>query len=323
MRPHLAWFLVTAAPALASPLLPNGRTPVDVGASATSAVECAVCHPSESAAWRDSMHGRAWTDPTFRASFAEARLQPWCANCHVPLPEQQQALRDHTATELLDEGITCVVCHLRDDRILTATVPTASGQDAHTMRYEPLLAESSFCAGCHQFDNPVNDRLPVRYTSAPLQDTYEEWRASGVTQTCQDCHLDGHRFRGAHDTDLVRSALTVAVTGDVARVTAGEVGHHIPTGDPFRRLIFRACPDVTCAEPLQTWLFARWFEPTRNSWAASRDTTLASGETRDLPLPAGTVAWELEYRYAEPQLEDQLPDDQIGFLVASGSLDVP
>ena len=320
MKPGLAWTLL-ALTAAASPLFPNGTAPVDLGASATSAAECAACHPSEAAAWQTSMHGRAWTDPTFRASFANARLKPWCANCHVPLPEQQRALRDHTQTSLLDEGLTCVVCHVRDAQILTAEPLTPSGQDAHAMRQEPTLADPSFCAGCHQFDNPVNDRLPVRYTNAPLQNTYEEWRASGVTQTCQDCHLDGHRFRGAHDPDLVRGALTVTVTAGVAHVTAANVGHRIPTGDPFRRLTFRACSEPTCAEPLQTWLFARWFEPTRNSWAAVRDTTLASGETRDLPLPAGTVAWQLEYRYAEPQLEEQLPADLVGFLVTSGPVD--
>jgi hypothetical protein len=311
--------LLVAATASAAPLLPNGRTPVDVGASAQSAEDCAACHPAQTEAWRTSMHGRAWTDPTFRASFAEARMQPWCANCHIPLPEQQQAVREHAPSALLDEGITCVVCHVRDGLVLTATAPSPSGQDAHPMREEPALATPEFCAGCHQFANPVTDKLPVRYTHEPLQATYDEWRASGVTETCQGCHLQGHAFRGAHDQDLVRSALTVRVDGDVATITAGNVGHAIPTGDPFRRMLFRACADTTCDEPLQTWVFGRWFEPTARSWTTTRDTTLASGETRELPLPAGTNAWELEYRYAEPNIEDELPAELIGFIVTSGA----
>ena len=147
---------------------------------------------------------------------------------------------------------------------------------------------------------------------------------SGVTETCQDCHLAGHTFRGAHDAELVRSALTVAVTvadgRATAHVTAARVGHRVPTGDPFRRMLFRACADAACAQPLKTWVFGRSFEETPRTWVLTGDTTLASGETRDLLLPAGTVAWELEYRYAEPQLEAELPDELVRLKVASGEI---
>jgi hypothetical protein len=103
----------------------------------------------------------------------------------------------------------------------------------------PAYLDSAFCRGCHQF-GPDGYAL----NGKPLEDTYDEWRASRFAAAgvqCQDCHMPDrrHRWRGIHDPDMVRSGLTVtlheapapAEGGVAARLVVENsgVGHRFPT----------------------------------------------------------------------------------------------
>jgi hypothetical protein len=52
---------------------------------------------------------------------------------------------------LVNEGVTCVTCHVRDETILSSK-PTGSSKVPHPLSYSPVMAKADYCAGCHQFD---------------------------------------------------------------------------------------------------------------------------------------------------------------------------
>jgi hypothetical protein len=77
-----------------------------------------------------------------------------------------------------------------------------------------------------------------------MQDTYDEWHASKAGREgrpCVACH--DHASAGGHDPAFVAGALEVKVRrfgGHVtAIVSARNVGHAVPTGDPFRALVLK------------------------------------------------------------------------------------
>jgi len=80
----------------------------------------------------------------------------------------------------------------------------------------------------------------------PLENTYEEWRASPAAREgrqCQDCHMPDrrHLWRGIHDPDMVKAGIRISFTTDRHRYRPGEevratlsiastnVGHFFPT----------------------------------------------------------------------------------------------
>ncbi len=82
-------------------------------------------------------------------------------------------------------------------------------------------------------------------TEVPMQSTFTEWQQSGVTETCQDCHMPGgrHTFRGVYDLDWLRSSVVVEETSGLLHIRSEGVGHHFPSGDLFRHLTVEARPD--------------------------------------------------------------------------------
>jgi hypothetical protein len=60
-----------------------------------------------------------------------------------------------------------------------------------------------------------------------LENTYDEWRQSRYAaegQTCQTCHMPDrrHLWRGIHDPEMVRAAMTVKVEPDAASYAPGD-----------------------------------------------------------------------------------------------------
>jgi len=101
--------------------------------------------------------------------------------------------------------------------------------------------DSAFCSPCHQFkptDFALNGKL--------IENTYEEWRQSRYAKEgihCQNCHMPDrrHLWRGIHDPEMVRQAMTVTLSPDAASYAAGDTmtlqivivnsgaGHYLPT----------------------------------------------------------------------------------------------
>ena len=264
----------------------TGEHPVDLDTTSdepvwTDASECADCHQEAAEQWSASRHSVAWTNDLMQAGFvAEARL--FCVYCHAPSTAQVAEVTANMATyralsptapphgaapgALLpepkaEEGISCVVCHLRNGEVLSANPPDP--ESPHPIRTDPTFGTEAACVTCHQFPAPsfVDGRtIP---SDQPMQATVAEWEAwraeTGHREDCTDCHMpDGdHRMPGVHDHEQLRSAIRAKVRGRganrVLRIEAVDVGHAVPTGDLFRRLtveVRRADTDWTTIEVL-------------------------------------------------------------------------
>lgn len=195
------------------------------------------------------MHARAWSNPLFVEAF-EHETRTWCVNCHAPLQTQGEEYRRNPgnhATGLLAEGINCVACHVRNGKIL-ATVE--SGRAPHDSVRSSYLKSSNFCADCHQFNFPTFHASQIEYTSEPMQDTFEEYRASGYTRNCHTCHYDGHRLLGPHQKDWFRQHFSgfhaersAPGLGSVRFEVDSFRAHNLPSGDLFKSLAFQAAHD--------------------------------------------------------------------------------
>jgi hypothetical protein len=127
--------------------------------------------------------------------------------------------------------------------------------------YSPLYRESRYCASCHE----------GTVFGVPVYTTYSEWLESPARRDgkqCQTCHmrptgtmtnfapghggrerdpqaLGNHRFFAPNQEEMLRKAVNVAAwldrTDDGVRVTvaisAGDVGHRVPTGFVDRHLV--------------------------------------------------------------------------------------
>jgi hypothetical protein len=154
-----------------------------------------------------------------------------CADCHAPGLNGALGGRNlHEATELgFEQGVFCDVCHKVADIDLAAlpgtagrlvirrpTEPSASPiADFKPLVFgplvdvpnafmgaavQPLFKEATFCAGCHQQEQPAliagQSLDPVRWpTGLPVHSTFQEWldgpyAASGTA--CQFCHMPAH-----------------------------------------------------------------------------------------------------------------------------------
>jgi hypothetical protein len=272
---------------------------------ALAGADCAGCHPDEAAAFAGSRHAVADRLAIYRASAAVAQTR-WCAGCHQPAGPRAA-------------GLACLTCHRAGhDAVRGARAPSAAALAAHPV----VIDADDGCHGCHEFRTPLPDHLdPVVYSSAPLQATASELAASDPRARCGGCH-DPHRALGGHDPATVRGALTFTATsvadGVVVRITARGVGHHLPSGDPFRRIVVELCADASCAEVRGRRQLGRGFAMVPPGvWAPVLDQTLADGETRVLRLPAGGW-WRAELRYGDPRFEARLPEGEVALELDHG-----
>jgi nitrate/TMAO reductase-like tetraheme cytochrome c subunit len=217
-----------AAPAAAS------SAPAAAREAFTKASECQSCHVAEYAEWQQSMHGRAWTDPMVQGLSNGFRMSE-CIDCHAPMPIQETGIAARVAPRQHSrgDGVDCLTCHLMDDGVsVAATHATDTSKVAGACR--PVLVKEmstpQACAGCHN-----------------QHQTVDELAASGVKETCSDCHMAGvardvsgatvqgrsHVFPGAHALAMHQKAVSLdlsvaggAVTAKVANIGAG---HQVPT----------------------------------------------------------------------------------------------
>ncbi|HSR68756.1 MAG TPA: multiheme c-type cytochrome [Acidobacteriota bacterium] len=208
------------------------------------ASDCGRCHKSIHAAWQQSLHSAAVSDPLFQASFQEALSEfgegarQICLRCHAPSALingdwqlEQAATRD---------GVSCDFCHSLigtdlsqpDHPFVLDTGPTKHGpvKDAssvgHPVAYSEFFETSEHCAGCHQYTNP---------NGVLLLATYSEWQSyaqAGGDKTCQECHMpkiaaqivdpkvvrvEGgfvnlHAMPGGHSLDQLNKSIRLRIT---------------------------------------------------------------------------------------------------------------
>jgi hypothetical protein len=187
------------------------------------------------------------------------------------------------------------------------------------------------CADCHQFDLPT--ALDGPPSGVAGQDTVAEWASSAYADTpCTSCH-DPHDPRGGHDPDRVRAAIratAVSVPGGVEyEIAAVGVGHALPTGDPFRRLVLEVCADLECRRVLGRAVFQRRIadDDPVHRWGVAEDTRIPprrpgrpAVRSGVVPLDVPRRSWRLLYHLADPRHEAALGPDW-GYVVANGLLE--
>jgi len=128
-----------------------------------------------------------------------------CVACHAPAAQRAGT---HT-TVLLEEGVSCDVCHsmadvppIADIAFLSeldpsgpkvAAMPAPVPNEAHESLQRPFFATSTQCAPCHQVNFP---------TGGGLENTFVEWsnsNLSGMGTECQDCHMPEYSGQAAVD----------------------------------------------------------------------------------------------------------------------------
>lgn len=244
------------------PLKPQGTAQPARFTSAESSLApeaCGSCHQQQFEDWQTALHSRAMSPGLFgqlqQMGPDAADDHQACLECHAPLAEQGADLRSVLGLEPKlrppradgvshAHGLTCAGCHVRDRQLFgpprrDGSVPPPGTPLPHGgWQANAAFSDSRFCAACHQFgaDGPA-------LNGKPLENTYEEWRVSryaSENRTCQSCHMPDrrHLWRGIHDSDMVRSGLTVetiAPTRVAGRLNAEisiantGVGHAFPT----------------------------------------------------------------------------------------------
>ena len=238
------------------PLAPQGSVPE----ASLDPRSCADCHPAQYEGWRGSHHARAMS-PGVLGQLADLdagarEAHQGCLRCHAPLAEQAEALATALAAgeDLADggadrrdafhHGLSCAGCHVRGGHVYGPPRRDGSGSAPDPRRphggwqSSAAFQDALFCAACHQF---MPDQLALN--GKPLENTYEEWKASaysGQGTTCQSCHMPArqHLWRGIHDPDMTRSGVTLRASAP--RMDGGTVaaelslrntgtGHYFPT----------------------------------------------------------------------------------------------
>ena len=277
----------------------GGMTAIAVGTedpALLDATQCRACHEAISDEWARSRHALAWTNGLFAREYGEAP-KPWCVNCHAPT-EPQQAQLAAGGGALVDQGVNCATCHVRNGALVSAKRAAAS---PHATTVDPSFGTPAFCADCHEFTFPVlgRDGVPVRMTGHPMQATVSSFAAGPYAREpdgCMTCHgsRHGHAFAGGHDSDMLGAALEVdwCTEGDelALSVTNVAAGHVVPTGDIHRHLLLRVWRS---SAPAGVWeaFFGRRFEQAddggkRTVW----DSGLDPRETKKFRIALSALA---------------------------------
>jgi hypothetical protein len=300
---------------------PQAARPGDV---ALENARCEGCHTEVAREWRASMHAQASVDPVYQRALAIEPL-PFCRGCHAPEADP----RRDAPPGLARLGVGCVTCHATGDGVrgpVLAAAPPAVAPP-HPVLISAAFGTAAACASCHEFDFPIHapGRRPDR-----MQSTVSE-HATGpyAADSCSSCHMPwapgprrhrSHGFAAARDLPTLRAALTVtAARTSPSRVTItlapGQVGHAIPTGDLFRRLVVSAeavGDDWTVVSEASRALHRHFaFGPAAEGHVVRElvgDDRVGVGPSRPVDLDFGdaarglAVAWRVEYQRVEHPL---------------------
>ncbi len=230
MTRQLRRLLVIAGAALILAGCGDDGSPVDDGggdgaefkvSDFQSAEECKDCHPVHFEEWSGSMHAYAFTDPLFfalneRAIMDQGQEQPeFCIQCHSPIGfltgEAIGVVDPATQPAVIQEGITCDVCHVTidpgeaNDGLIGSDSSSYMTFNPGVIKYGPIadpvrnsfhLSEkrtffqnSTACRNCHD----------IFIEGEPLEVTWTEWLGSfsAMGRECQECHMPTYQGEAA------------------------------------------------------------------------------------------------------------------------------
>ena len=284
--------------------------PTPQAAPFVSAAACADCHGEIVAQWSASRHKVAWSNIIFQTEYQQKAPGPFCITCHAPLAEQAAEALYGSPGESAHEGVTCATCHVRAGQILGVSDGAAHPYDGVARDPDAL------CAGCHDFDFPNS--------TEPMQATVREAQALGA-ESCVSCHMPQgeHNFKGGHDLETLRGAISVTATRKRDRVEftieAKNVGHAVPTGELYRHLTLEIRARGGWTE--LAWLGRRLQRATEGDPSVLLtilDTRLWPGQPLVVSTTAKADAWRLRFHYAPDS--SPLPEETRTALVAQGAL---
>lgn len=281
---------------------------------------CGSCHKEQEHQWQQSRHAVSWTNAIFEVSYYESSYQSWCRDCHRPSIPISFDIRGH------ENGVGCVTCHMNEKgEILSSNIDIQDQEAPHSLVFSPKLGTSEFCAQCHQFtfqpDHPM-------FSEVAVQNTYEEWVHSEEKKQCQGCHMGsvGHTFPGAHNEQMLKNSIDIDIIrkdGDVQITLLSKgVGHAFPTGDPFRRLVWKLCLDekrtVCIAEKILA--IVHHGDP----WSIKVDQRLHPNIPKvfSYTTPKFELWWELSYYFGDPMFESFLDTDDVKQIIDQGYLPI-
>jgi hypothetical protein len=211
-----------------------------------AASDCSSCHERVVNEWRSSMHAHALTSPVMiaqtnlahretLASTSAPDPQNICVSCHAPLatalsrsatlPFKAQGALAEPA--LLEEGVSCSVCHQWQGEPKTASGGLSAFQDGlvpghtffggfddpvgnafHQSQASPLFQNpSQLCRNCHSVEYDRNgDGKIERGTDLVLQSLFDEWQdfqKQGGASDCVDCHMPRVKGERAAESALI------------------------------------------------------------------------------------------------------------------------
>ncbi|HMR88205.1 MAG TPA: multiheme c-type cytochrome [Saprospiraceae bacterium] len=253
---------------------------VPQGLTSIKARDCGMCHVQHYEEWQKSTHANAWTDKQFQAELKKESSPFMCINCHIPLQNQQEyiikgledgdiykpikEINPHFDAELQMEGITCVSCHLRDNKIIG---PTGTTLAPHAVKKDTEHLSERLCISCHNATAVVTPTLACSFQ------TGDEWKAGPFykQKNCISCHMpETHRsivagmserksrFHSFPASGIPKSpthhperleSLTFTLSPNkktyatkdslifTLELTNANAGHRVPTGNPERFIV--------------------------------------------------------------------------------------
>ena len=253
LQNHFAWYVAPQGPA------PAGWPDVEKDPRPEA---CGTCHQQQYQDWKQSLHHKAM-GPSVLGQLLDMELDApvlsiTCQRCHAPLAEQIPYLEKGKKNPVFmegfrEQGLVCAACHVRNHEHFgpPPRKPKAEGapqgggpHGGFTVKTE--YESPAFCASCHDFKpgGGMHGKL--------VQETAEEWRRTPFAaegKTCQSCHMPDrrHLWKGIHDPEMVRSAVSISaecdgkvdsIIGFLSLTNVG-AGHRFPTyTEPQVKLIF-------------------------------------------------------------------------------------
>ena len=279
-----------------------GAKVTDVGSKFQDSQKCKACHIHLVKDWEKSWHSKSHykNDEYFRATINYVKrktrkslnsVKIKCATCHNPRVSVTTTSADYEIdavmgfdkdskinkaleSDIINEGINCVVCHNIDkihsnadetkrgiNRIEWTKTGLMSGpyDDAsspyHKVEYRDFMSKKSnqLCFVCH-----ANDRALKGFVFSDMQKEYKE-----NTKLCVDCHMGvkkqgvaatlridngkqrkreirAHKFSGAHTFGMWKDALELELeqeTKNIILTIKNSLPHNIPSGFGSREVI--------------------------------------------------------------------------------------
>ncbi len=284
----------------------KGENPVLTGwedsPEKNSSSYCAQCHSVVHSNWKNSIHAKSWSNELFQTSFQTERLD-WCVHCHAPLVSQKLEYKNASShpVGLLEEGINCAVCHVREGKIYG---PNWNWNVSHLVVKDSSMNQSEFCAGCHQFNFPILKNGDMQFSDVPMQNVFHEWKNSNLSKQCQGCHWKNHNLKGPNDVEWMKSLFssiewernsesTISIRFSILK----ERAHSLPEGDLFRSLVLQVARNANFQDVLFEKKFSRKYKKAfRNS---SQIWNREIQENSSISPETSNVSFTIDYPYSE------------------------